>query len=132
MRIMRLLCGAFVLAGCFSVHGKNLGGVVADADAEWLIGHWSAIDDAGASVSFEWALGKHVIMVRFSSGDTQARGMITYRAAKEEILYVSADNNGASGTGHWSILNGQPTLFYEHHKPETGPEGEGEDHGQAG
>jgi hypothetical protein len=118
MRIMHLLCAACVLAGCFSAHGKNLGGVVAESEAEWLIGHWSASDNAGVAVSFEWTLDKHVILVSFSSGDTQARGMITYRAGKEDILYVSADNKGGTGTGHWSIHNGHPTLFYEHHKPD--------------
>lgn len=118
MQIMHLLCAAFVLAGCYSAHGKNLGGVVAEAEADWLLGQWSANDGTEVSVSFEWTLDKHVILVRFSSGDTQARGMITYRAAKEEVLYVSADNKGATGSGHWSLRTGHPTLFYEHHKPD--------------
>ncbi len=116
MRITHLVFAVFVSVGSFNANAKNLGEAVAEAGAEWIIGQWSAADNEGVSVSFEWALDKHVILVSFSSGETKARGMITFRAAREEILYVSADNRGATGAGHWSLRDGHPTLFYEHFK----------------
>jgi len=120
---MRVIASTVVLISSLGlastpVHAEKLSDVIASQGADWLIGQWKDASSDGASVSFAWTLDKHVISVRFSSGTTHAHGMIVYRKTDDSIQYVSADNRGATGTGHWTTVDGHPTLIYEHHRPD--------------
>jgi hypothetical protein len=91
----------------------ELGEVAEQSHAEWLIGNWKEVGNESTTIGFTWELDKHAIVVQFTSGATNARGLITYRASANRVDYVAADNQGATGTGRWVLTNGHPTLLYE-------------------
>lgn len=98
---------------CSSVSANKLGDIVDESNAGWLIGAWSEHENATTQVTFEWQLDKHSIVVKFDSDSTKARGLITFRAHDNKVLYVAADNRGATGSGEWTLSDGHPTLLYK-------------------
>ena len=98
---------------CGTLCGQTLGEVVAESNADWLIGEWAEFENASTNVAFKWLLDKHVIVVSFESDSTKMHGLITFRVSENKVLYVAADNRGATGSGEWLLTDKHPTLFYK-------------------
>ena len=118
---LMLLASVFsCLTNCCSMTwAQKLGDVVEESKAEWLIGTWGEVradedaEDSQTTVTFEWQLDRHSILVKFESASTKACGLVTFRAHENKVLYVAADNHGATGSGEWTLNDGHPTLLYK-------------------
>ncbi|MHC4520268.1 MAG: hypothetical protein ACYTAS_16885, partial [Planctomycetota bacterium] len=100
-----LLTTAILLA-LFAAPGtaqESLGDLVSQGGYDWLIGKWVATTDEGGKLLFEqkWGLDKNSMLVDFQMGNFKMHGMIILVPSREEIIQISADNQGGTWRGTW-------------------------------
>lgn len=92
----------------------KLGDVIADAGFDWTIGKWAGmIEGEKIELEWKWALDKHVILSNIKAGEYQSSGMIMYVTSRDEVVEMSADNEGATQTGKWRIEDNNAVLRFE-------------------
>lgn len=113
-----LLCLAVLLAisTATAVAQESLGDLVAQGGYDWLIGRWVATTEQGQQVVFEqkWGLDRHVILVDLQMRDFKLAGMIIFVPSREEVIQVSADNQGGTWKGTWRDEYGSAVQTTEH------------------
>jgi hypothetical protein len=100
---------------------RNLNDVIQEAGAGWLEGTWESHDEAGhtTTTAYHWALDRHAVMLQLQSTRVNSRGMIFFRAADDEVVYVAADNRGGTSRGTCQMIDGCPVILYQY-TSETG------------
>ena len=95
---------------------RNLGDVVQEAGAGWLIGTWQMEDEMGnkTTVSYRWALDKNLVMLDFRSARWNSKGMTFCDPAEDKVTYIAVDDRGGHLQGTWSLEGGNPLVVYEH------------------
>jgi hypothetical protein len=97
-----------------AVAQTKLGDVIAEAGFDWTIGKWAGmVDDDKVELEWKWALDKHVILSDIKAGGYRSCGMIMYVASRDEIIEMSANNQGATQTGKWRVEGNDAVLQFE-------------------
>jgi hypothetical protein len=92
----------------------KLADVIADAGFDWAIGKWvGVVEGEKVELEWKWALDKHVILSNIKAGEYQSCGMIMYVASRDEVVEMSADNEGATQTGKWRVEGNDAVLRFE-------------------
>lgn len=83
---------------------ETLGDLVAEFGYDWMIGKWAAASDEGQKVELEykWILDKNAMCVNVTIGEFKYHGLIMFKASREEIVQIGADNMGATWNGTWA------------------------------
>jgi len=117
MRRAFLCLGVFMtLSAATAVAQDRLGDLVAQGGYDWLIGRWVATTDEGQQVAFEqkWTLDRHAILVDLQMRDFKLAGMIIFVPSREEVMQVSADNQGGTWKGTWRDEYGSAVHTTQH------------------
>jgi hypothetical protein len=125
MDIKSVLLTTAVLLACLAspaLAQQSLGDLVTEGGYEWLIGKWVATTDEGSKLRFEqkWGLDKNTMLVDFQMGNFKMHGMIVFVPSREEVLQISADNQGGIWKGTWRDEYGDAV----HRMEQTKPDGE--------
>ena len=82
---------------------ESLGDLVSQGGYDWLIGNWVATTDEGGRLHFvqRWGLDRNTMLVDFQMGTFKMHGMIIFVPSREEIIQISADNQGGTWRGTW-------------------------------
>ncbi|RME94946.1 MAG: hypothetical protein D6766_04545 [Verrucomicrobia bacterium] len=98
----------------------TLADLVAEAQADWMVGTWVGYADDGTQVTqtFSWDLDKQVIVMRGSAGDMSWMGVTSIDPTTGEPRYVGWDNRGTHSTGTWADEGGDVALRLESKQPD--------------
>jgi len=101
---------------------QSLGDLVSQGGYDWLIGKWLATTDEGGQLRFEhkWALDRNTMLVDFQMGGFRLQGMIVFIPSREEVIQISADNQGGTWKGTWRDEYGDAV----HRTEQTRPDGQ--------
>lgn len=107
-----LLAAALMFISIPTVATANLGEILRDSGCDWIIGSWvdAATNGEKSRVSFSWRFKGKVIELMLREKDGENMSLMGYNPKTEEVFHVSADNQGGSSVGKWTLENGTATL----------------------
>lgn len=104
----------FTLLQTTATAQMRLGDIITEAGFGWTIGKWAGmVDDQKVELEWKWALDKNVILSDIKAGEYRSCGIIMYVASRDEVIDVSADNQGATQTGKWRGEGNDAVLRFE-------------------
>jgi hypothetical protein len=106
---MTILC---IVSAVSALAQGSLGDMVVEGGYDWMIDKWAAVIDGENKLELEykWGLDKHIILVDSSINNFKIHGMIVFVASRDEIIQVSADNQGGFSEGIWTDEYGDAVL----------------------
>ena len=109
------LVGAMVAANA----QRSLGDLVEQEGFGWIAGTWIGDDGSGSEIKvvYKWAAEKNAVMTTIASEPMTSTGMTAMCHKTGEIRYVAVTTDGASVTGTWDLVDGNPTLKVEWYSP---------------
>ena len=95
-----ILLSTVILVNCeIGFAQTSVGKFLQEHKAEWLAGDWQS--ETGATISYRWALKKHLLISEVTTDQWSSRGMTVYDPESEQIRLFSANDQGGVTTGTW-------------------------------
>ncbi len=95
-----IVLSAVILANCeIGFAQTSVGQFLQELKADWLVGDWKS--ETGATISYRWALKKHLLISEVETEEWSSQGMTVYDPESEQIRLFSANDRGGVTTGTW-------------------------------